>query len=148
MKRTPFSLWIPLPLLLAAFLHSISPFEAGAHEGTTQPDPLEPIISITLPTSSRTTAPDTTPPTVAITSPTSGSTYATGSGSISLGGSAADNVGVTQVTWINDRGGSGTASGTAGWSVAGIVLQEGVNVITVTGRDAAGNAGTATLTVT
>jgi hypothetical protein len=52
------------------------------------------------------------------------------------------------VTWSNDRGGSGTATGSSSWSVTGITLQSGANIITVTGRDAAGNTGTATLTVT
>ncbi len=55
---------------------------------------------------------------------------------------------MTQVTWANDRGGSGTATGTTGWSVSGIVLQSGQNVLTVTARDAAGNTSTDTLTVT
>ena len=91
---------------------------------------------------------DTTPPAVSITSPTSSPTYATSSGSLGIGGSASDNVAVTQVTWANNRGGSGTATGTSTWSVAGIALQSGSNVITVTARDAAGNTGTETLTVT
>jgi hypothetical protein len=92
--------------------------------------------------------PDTTPPTVAITTPTSGPTYTTNTSPLTLGGTAADNVGVTQVSWASDRGGSGTASGTTSWSVAGIALQAGTNVLTITARDAAGNTGTATLTVT
>ncbi|MEK7335656.1 MAG: Ig-like domain-containing protein, partial [Candidatus Binatota bacterium] len=91
---------------------------------------------------------DTTPPTVAITSPTSAATYATGNNSLALGGTASDNVGVTQVTWTNDRGGSGTATGTTTWSATGIALQLGANVLTVTARDAAGNTATARLTVT
>jgi hypothetical protein len=91
---------------------------------------------------------DTTPPTVAITSPTSSSTYTTGSSPLTLGGTAADNVGVTQVTWANSRGGSGTASGTTSWTAGGIVLQLGTNVLTVTARDAAGNTATASVTVT
>src|SRR5581483_4404642 len=41
-----------------------------------------------------------------------------------------------------------TATGSASWTVAGVVLQSGQNVLTVTSRDAAGNAGTAVLTVT
>src|SRR6185369_52154 len=60
----------------------------------------------------------------------------------------ADNVGVTQVTWANNRGGSGTATGTTSWSVSAIVLQAGDNVLTVTARDAVGNTATSTLTVT
>jgi hypothetical protein len=93
---------------------------------------------------------DTTPPTVSIVSPTSNPTYNTSSTPLSLGGTAGDNVGVTQVTWVNDRGGSGTASLTTptSWAVSGIVLQAGTNVLTVTARDAANNTATDTLTIT
>jgi mono/diheme cytochrome c family protein len=90
---------------------------------------------------------DTTAPTVTITSPTNAATFATSAASLSLGGSAADNVGVTQVTWSNDRGGSGTASGTTSWTASGIALQSGVNQLTVTARDAAGNTATDVLSV-
>jgi hypothetical protein len=88
---------------------------------------------------------DTTRPTVAISTPTNGSTT---SSAINFGGSAADNVGVTQVTWSNDRGGGGTATGTTSWSAANIALATGANVITITARDGAGNTGTAAMTVT
>jgi len=54
---------------------------------------------------------------------------------------------VTQVTWANSSGGSGTATGTASWTAGGIVLQAGANVLTITARDAAGNTATATVTV-
>ena len=91
---------------------------------------------------------DTTPPTISITSPTGDATYATSSPSITLGGTASDNVGVTQVTWVNNRGGSGTATGTTAWTATGITLQSGANVITVTAHDAAGNTGTDIITVT
>jgi chitodextrinase len=92
--------------------------------------------------------PDTTPPTVTITTPTTAATYSTGTSPLTLRGTAADNVGVTQVTWANSLGGSGTATGTTSWSASGIVLQSGTNVLTVTARDAAGNTGSKTLTVT
>lgn len=91
---------------------------------------------------------DTTAPTVTITAPSSNGTYTTSTSPVTLSGSAADNVGVTQVTWANNRGGSGTATGTTSWSASGIAVQSGTNVITVTARDAANNAATATLTVT
>src|SRR5438876_12000114 len=91
---------------------------------------------------------DTTPPTIAITAPTTASTYSTSSSPLTLGGTASDNVGVTQVTWANSRGGSGTASGTTSWTASGIILQLGTNVLTVTARDASGNTATASLTVT
>ena len=90
---------------------------------------------------------DVTPPTVAITSPTSSPTFTTNTSSMALGGTASDNVGVTQVTWMNSRGGNGTATGTTSWT-AGVALQTGANVLTVQARDAAGNTATATLTVT
>src|SRR3990170_6462872 len=86
--------------------------------GVARPDPLDP-----------------TPPTVTITTPTSSPTYTTGGSLLWLGGTASDNVGVTQVTWANDRGGSGTATGTTMWSVGGIALQLGTNILTVTARD-------------
>src|SRR5690606_23296778 len=69
-------------------------------------------------------------------------------GSVSLGGTASDNSGVEQVTWVNSRGGGGAASGTTNWSTGPIALQAGSNVITVTARDAAGNTSSDALTVT
>ncbi|PYM97031.1 MAG: hypothetical protein DME04_00070 [Candidatus Rokuibacteriota bacterium] len=91
---------------------------------------------------------DTTPPSVTITSPQGASGYSTSSSPITLAGTASDNVGVTQVTWSNSRGGSGTATGTTNWTASGIALQLGSNVLTVTARDAAGNIGTAAMTAT
>ena len=91
------------------------------------------------------TPPDTTLPTVTITTPTSAATHTASATPLSLGGTASDNVAVTQVSWSNDRGGSGTATGTTSWSVSGIVLLSGQNVLTVTARDAAGNTSTDTL---
>jgi hypothetical protein len=95
-----------------------------------------------------TTTADTTPPTISITGPSSASTYATTKNVVALGGTASDNRGVSAVTWANNRGGSGTASGTTSWSMASIPLQTGTNIITVTARDAAGNKGTDVITVT
>src|SRR4030095_4038661 len=91
---------------------------------------------------------DPIPPSIAITSPTTASTFSTNTSPLSLTGTASDNLGVTQVTWSNSQGGSGTATGTTNWSASGIALQSGTNVLTVSARDAAGNTATATLTVT
>src|SRR5256886_701755 len=91
---------------------------------------------------------DTTPPTVTITTPTANPTYATSSSPLTLGGTAADDIGVTQVAWANSRGGSGTATGTTSWTASGIALQTGANVLTITARDAAGNTATAAVTGT
>ena len=87
-------------------------------------------------------------PTVAITTPTAGPTHSVTTRTIALGGTARDSVGITQVNWSNDRGGSGLATGTTTWAVPSVNLQPGANVITITARDAAGNTGRAALTVT
>ena len=93
-------------------------------------------------------APDTTAPVVSIAQPTSASTFSTTAATMNVSGTSSDGVGVTQVTWSNDRGGSGTATGTTSWSVNGVALQVGSNVITITARDAAGNTATDSLTIT
>lgn len=91
--------------------------------------------------------PDTAPPTAAITFPTLDPGYATSSATLSLAGIAADENGIAEVRWANDRGGQGTAAGGDNWSVGGIALQPGLNVLTITARDAAGNTATDSLTV-
>jgi pimeloyl-ACP methyl ester carboxylesterase len=92
--------------------------------------------------------PDSVAPTIGIDFPTSLPTYENNTGAISLAGSASDNVRVKRVDWRNDRGGGGTAAGTTSWVAGGIPLQEGVNVVTVTARDVAGNTSSDTITVT
>jgi hypothetical protein len=94
------------------------------------------------------TVPDVKVPTVTIATPTSASSYSTSATSIALGGTATDDAGVVQVTWTNNLGGSGTATGTSSWSVAAVAIKVGTNVITVTARDAGGNIATDVLTVT
>ena len=99
-------------------------------------------------TVSKAQAADTTPPTITITSPVaSGGTYSTGSATVTVSGTASDNVGVVDVIWDNNRGGGGLASGTTSWSASGIALQTGSNVITAHAFDAAGNTKTASITV-
>lgn len=93
------------------------------------------------------TAWDTLAPTVTITSP-SGVATITSSGILDIQGTATDNDAVVSVTWSNDRGGSGTCQGTTDWSASGITLSIGVNLITITARDAAGNESVDELNVT
>ena len=91
------------------------------------------VITVTV------TGTDTENPTVTIQEPTASPTYSTSTSPIVVSGLGSDNVGVTQLTWVNDRGGSGTAaigsSWTSGgityvtWSAIGIVLQSGSNGI-------------------
>jgi fibronectin type III domain protein len=86
--------------------------------------------------------------TVAITSPTSDPTYSTASPFITLGGTASDDVGVSWVAWVTDRGANGMAIGTTNWTASGIVLHLGPNILTVVAQNVAGNVARATLTVT
>jgi hypothetical protein len=88
---------------------------------------------------------DSIPPTLQIQSP--GFTIiSTTDSSITISGSAADNVAVTAVRWTTSSGGSGDASGTSRWSATVPVLT-GTNVVTVRAYDAAGNYGWRSLTV-
>ena len=92
--------------------------------------------------------PDTNAPSIRIEFPTLNVVYETPFGVLDLSGTAADNVGVTEVKWTCSRGGQGVANGVAPWSVNGIALQPGLNIIEVTAADAAGNTATDTLVVT
>jgi hypothetical protein len=72
-------------------------------------------------------------------------TYAS---TISLRGSATDNVGVVQVTWSDSTGASGSAQGTSLWTTPELPLREGANTITIRARDAAGNVGWRSVVIT
>jgi hypothetical protein len=89
---------------------------------------------------------DTTPPTLQILSPGS-AMISTSASSISLSGTASDNVGVVAVRWTNAFGGSGDAIGTTNWQIANIPLLVGTNKITVRAFDAAGNTRWQLITV-
>ncbi|HSR14038.1 MAG TPA: triple tyrosine motif-containing protein, partial [Thermodesulfobacteriota bacterium] len=91
---------------------------------------------------------ETIAPAVRITAPTSNPLYPTSESVINVSGTASDNVGVTEVTWVNSStGAAGIASGSSSWAIEGIALKTGSNPISVTAKDAAGNKGTAALTV-
>ena len=89
---------------------------------------------------------DTTPPTLAISSPAA-TTVSTALASILISGTASDNVGVQRITWANNFGGSGTATGTTAWSVT-VPFLTGSNAITIRAFDAAGNSAWRSLVVT
>jgi len=59
---------------------------------------------------------------------------------INVTGVASDNQTITSVTWVNSLGGSGFASGTTFWTVNNIQLHDGLNNITFTVHDGAGNS--------
>lgn len=91
---------------------------------------------------------DAVAPVVSISEPTADETYATTNAKLDLTGTASDDTGVTSIAWANDRGGSGDCIGTAPWNAQAVALQPGVNNVTVTARDAAGNTATDSLKVT
>ncbi|OPY33227.1 MAG: Y_Y_Y domain protein [Methanomassiliicoccales archaeon PtaU1.Bin124] len=91
---------------------------------------------------------DVTAPSISITSPSSSGSYSTYSSTVTVSGTASDDIGVTSVTWTNDRGGSGTATGTGSWSTGSITLQTGDNVITATAHDASGKSTDVSITIT
>jgi hypothetical protein len=57
---------------------------------------------------------------------------------ITLAGSATDERGISRVEWVTDRGLKGTATGTDTW-IAAVPLLPGLNRVTVSVRDRAGN---------
>lgn len=103
----------------------------------------------TTETATETVSGDTTKPNVTITLPTERRYYRSRSSVVDLAGIASDNVGVTTVIWVNQaNGAAGTATGTTNWSVPGIELDIGRNIITITAYDEAGNSSTDKIMVT
>jgi Concanavalin A-like lectin/glucanases superfamily len=91
-----------------------------------------------------------TPPTCTVTGPTPFPVYHTATTPITtLQGTASDDAALpaSSVTWANDRGGSGTATGTTSWTIPSASLQTGDNVFTVTVTDADTQPGTCQLVV-
>ena len=70
--------------------------------------------AVTVTRQTATVSADTTSPQMAIASPSTTS-IGTSLASVTVSGSASDNVGVTRVLWVNNAGGSGTAEGTTAW---------------------------------
>ncbi len=89
---------------------------------------------------------DTTPPTLTIENPT-GDEIVLFKRRTTISGSAYDDQQVVRVTWQNDRGGSGAATGTTQWQIKYVRLYRGYNTIAVTAFDAAGNQQTETVTI-
>jgi len=103
---------------------------------------------------------DNVPPVIEITSPTSNDTYTASTTSLSLGGKASDNRGITELLWRNETTSvDGTMSSvnpslptspevTAFWSTPSISLKRASdNLLKVEAKDAEGISGTDTLLV-
>jgi len=83
---------------------------------------------------------------ISITSPSANSS--TSGNTVSVSGAAWGGSGTLRVTWVDDRGGSGLASGTANWTIASLTLAAGVNNITATVTDGAGKTAAKTILIT
>ena len=86
---------------------------------------------------------DITPPTVQIGAPANGAVL--GSGSVTVSGTATDNIGVVDVNITN--GGSTSASVSGNSFTATLTLAEGAHTITATASDAAGNSASQSVDV-
>jgi hypothetical protein len=89
--------------------------------------------------------PDTTDPTITITSPTSGQTFTTAT--LTVSGSASDNVGLSKVEVKVGSGSWQIASGTTSWSKS-VTLASGSNTIHARATDTSGNTKETSVTVT
>ncbi len=129
---------IPVTLAGGANTVEVTPHDVNGNVGTA----VSRVVTLTTT--------DATPPSCDIVLPDSGATYTSSSSTVLLTGSSSDGVGtgVQSVTWVTDRGQSGTASGTTSWSQAALPLAEGVNNVTVTCRDVADNTATDTIAIT
>ncbi|MGD8568543.1 MAG: hypothetical protein PVJ39_10675, partial [Gammaproteobacteria bacterium] len=86
-------------------------------------------------------------PALSINAPTNNPEYSTSQGSVTIGGMVSDNVAVTELSWVNENGGTGSIVVNENWEYTDIPLSVGSNRITVTARDAANNVTTAAINV-
>lgn len=75
---------------------------------------------------------------LSITIPSNAPTLDTQDTGVSIAGTASSDMGITTVSWANNRGGGGVAIGTGSWQVKGIDLALGLNIITITAEDTSG----------
>jgi hypothetical protein len=93
-------------------------------------------------------APAPAPAPLAITVASPAANFTTSVTVVSAAGTASGGSGTLHITWTNDRGGSGAASGAASWTIASLALAAGVNHITITVADGAGKTAAQTVMVT
>ena len=86
-------------------------------------------------------------PIISFTNPVNASTIETPDTVINLAGTAESEGEIESVTWANDRGGRGIANGRENWATGNIVLQQGMNNITITANDMLGNSNNKSIAV-
>jgi hypothetical protein len=84
---------------------------------------------------------------IAITSPTTGVEMETPDENVVLQGTATSNYTIVSVSWVNDRGSEGEASGSTSWTTGGIPLGFGDNTITITAEDSSGATASRTVLI-
>jgi len=107
-----------------------------------QPDPGTP--TPVIPPATPAPPPPSTPLILAIqvlTTPTTAS-------SVTIAGNTIGGSGTVQVSWITNSGASGTAQGSASWTIPAVPLNIGDNVITLSARDSQQSLVTRSLTIT
>jgi hypothetical protein len=90
---------------------------------------------------------DKTAPSITVAAPTRSSSYSTTTSTVSVSGVASDNINVSRVAWVDNRGRSGVATGTSQWSIGSLALVSGTTTFTITAFDPADNKASTTLTV-
>jgi hypothetical protein len=90
---------------------------------------------------------DTTAPILTVNIPSANSTYTTSESTVTIGGTVTDDTAVTELTWVNESGGTGSIIIAVNWQYENVPLTRGSNVITVTAKDAENNSTTAFITV-
>ena len=73
---------------------------------------------------------------------------ATTASSVAISGSTTGGSGTIQVSWTTNQGYSGTAQGSASWTILSVPLKSGDNIVTITARDSQQNQATRSLTIT
>ncbi|WOO39305.1 PKD domain-containing protein [Rubellicoccus peritrichatus] len=90
---------------------------------------------------------DAVQPILTITQPIDNPIYSTIDTTIDIAGTVSDDVAVTNLTWENHRGGSGSIPITNPWQYDDLPVFDGLNIITITALDAAGNKAVDTIHV-
>jgi hypothetical protein len=89
---------------------------------------------------------DRTAPQLQVTTPATTSTVVSSS-SLVFKGTASDQGGIAKITWTSSNGPSGTAQGLEKWATEPIPIYQGLNRITVSALDRAGNKTSRSVTV-
>lgn len=132
----------PRMLRLLMICAAASGFLCGCGPATIVSDSIEPCVGTSC--DGQDDSSDTTPPSIAITSPANGSTVA--ASTVTVAGTASDDVALANVEVRVGAGAWAAASGTASWSAA-VTLASGPNTVFARATDTAGNENDTSITI-